>query len=264
MSSRLRILSLGWGVQTWALAAMIANGDIEPVDYMVFADTTHERFNTYEFLRQWTPWLEERGQSVVIVKGDRTNVIEHWKSETVGVMIPAFTFSLTGSKGQLRRQCTRYWKILPIRRFIREEMERRGIKRSPGVVQSVQGISQDEWMRMRDSDVAYIENVYPLVDLRMTRDDCKAYLESKGLPTPPKSSCVFCPYHNKAAWEDMKKRGGPDWKHALKADESVRNKRNNFELFIHPARKPLMDALDDHGQMELWPDATCDGGHCFV
>lgn len=189
--SELRVLSLGWGVQTWALAVMAAEGDIEPVDYMVFADTTHERSSTYEFLNEWTPWLEERGQNVVTVKGDRTNVIEWWNKPNSGVMIPAFTYSLTGSKGQLRRQCTRYWKIIPIRRFIREELKRRGIPRKPGVVQSLQGISQDEWTRMRDSDVKYIENVYPLVERRMTRDDCKALVLSRGLPVPPKSSCVF-------------------------------------------------------------------------
>ena len=36
---KIRILSMGWGVQTWALAAMVALGDLPPVDYVVHADT---------------------------------------------------------------------------------------------------------------------------------------------------------------------------------------------------------------------------------
>lgn len=62
----------------------------------------------------------------------------------------------------------------------------------------------------------------------------------------------------------MKQAGGYDWKYAKQVDGLVRNKRDNFELFIHPARKPLEEALDDHGQMQFDLDAACDGGHCFV
>jgi hypothetical protein len=58
------------------------------------------------------------------------------------------------------------------------------------------GISVDEFHRMRDSGSARIENVYPLVDERLTRNDCRAILERVGLATPPKSSCWFCPYRS--------------------------------------------------------------------
>ena len=38
----LKILSLGWGVQSWTLAAMAALGEIPKPDFAVHSDTTHE------------------------------------------------------------------------------------------------------------------------------------------------------------------------------------------------------------------------------
>ena len=54
-----------------------------------------------------------------------------------------------------------------------------------------QGISLEEWQLMRDSDVRYIRNVYPLVEQRMTRRDCITWLLARGLDVPPKSACTF-------------------------------------------------------------------------
>ena len=67
----MRVISLGWGIQSWALAAMSALGKLPPVDAAIHADTTYERAETYEFAARWTPWLEERGVPVVTVNGGR-------------------------------------------------------------------------------------------------------------------------------------------------------------------------------------------------
>ncbi len=66
----MKIISLGWGVQSFTLAAMVALGELEPVDAAVHADTTHESILTYQFAERWTPWLVERGVKVVKVVGD--------------------------------------------------------------------------------------------------------------------------------------------------------------------------------------------------
>jgi 3'-phosphoadenosine 5'-phosphosulfate sulfotransferase (PAPS reductase)/FAD synthetase len=98
---RLRVLSLGWGVQSWTLAAMMALDAIPRADYLIHADTTWEREATYDFARKWTPWLGEHGLEVVTVQSDRTKVLETWTS--TGVMIPAFTLSRDDAKnGQPR------------------------------------------------------------------------------------------------------------------------------------------------------------------
>ena len=131
MSEPLRIISLGWGVQSWTLAAMAALGEIPPVDYAIHADTTHEHAGTYTHARQWTPWLEQHGVAVVTVRGSRTDVIHRWESRTAGVMVPVFTLTASGKKGQLGRQCTNVWKIQPIRRAVSEILKAAGLPK-PG------------------------------------------------------------------------------------------------------------------------------------
>lgn len=175
--------------------------------------------------------------------------------------------------GQLRRQCTGRWKIDPIRRTLRDELRQRGVK-SPkaGAVEMWMGISLDEWDRARSADVAYIANRYPLLERKMRRQDCVTWLLDHALPVPPKSACTFCPYHNRRAWAEMKRAGGPDWEQAVKVDQAIREKRPPFGLFLHRDRIPLVEAVripEDHGysQGDLFGDEDDDGcatGVCFV
>lgn len=265
------VLSLGWGVQSFTLAAMMALEAIPRADFLIHADTTHERKGTYEFVERWAPWLGEHGLTVVTVQGKRTDAVTEW-ANSVSVMIPAFTTDReSGSHGQTRRQCTHDWKIRPIRQFIRAELERRGISLAPGVVESWQGISLDEFQRMRTSDVDYITNVYPLVDRRITRATCTAWLQEHGLEVPPKSACTFCPFRSIASWKQLKSDGGADWKEAQLVDAAIRDKRPKCELFVHPHRKPLAEAIripEDEGsrqlELALELEKPCDSGYCYV
>ena len=259
----LKIVSLGWGVQSWTLAAMSALGEIPKIDYAIHADTTHEAAHTYAHAEKWTPWLEDHGIRVVTVRSDSTAIDEVGGTQR-GVIIPAFSKSLEKSDfGVLRRQCTSRWKIDPIRKFVRTLVP----KPRPGIVESWLGISLDEWTRMRDSDVKYIKNVYPLVDRRINRADCVLWLQQHGLDVPSKSACVFCPYHNLTQWQSMKKENGSDWQRALDADDAIRNKRPGYEVFVHRLAKPLEEAVkipEDYGASQLEMDMVCDSGVCFV
>lgn len=210
----LTVLSLGWGVQSWTLAAMSALGELPPLDVAISADTTWEQSATYQFARQWTSWLEAHDVPVVTVN----NAPQAARVVTNKIDIPAFTINYEKqSDGQLRRQCTGRWKIDPIRRFIRAVQ--RGVAAKDLATRFVLawnyrvplfdylricgriapferveqwlGISLDEVERARDSDVNYIVNTYPLLDKLMTRQACITWLERHGLPIPPKSSCVF-------------------------------------------------------------------------
>jgi len=268
MTKPLRALSLGWGVQSWTLAAMAALGEIEPIDVAVHADTMHEASATYAHAKKWTPWLEERGVKVVTVFPKTSNVVvENWNGS---VLIPAYTVDNAGKRGQVRRQCTNHWKIQPIRRYLRTLLAK---KPKPGDLQLVMGISFDEALRMKDSDVQYATHDYPLVDKRIRRKDCIQWLEQHDLDVPPKSSCVFCPYRNRLSWQELKRKGGWDWDHAIEADTAIRHKREKaarLELFVHPFRRPLAEAVsipEDVGARQLMlgeDDPTCDSGFCFT
>ena len=106
---KLTYLSLGWGVQSWTIAAMVALGDLPPIDLAIHSDTGHEAAGTYTHAEKWTPWLTEHGIRVVTVTPENNDVIrEDWgkKSGSPSIQIPAFTLTYSnGAAGQIGRQC---------------------------------------------------------------------------------------------------------------------------------------------------------------
>lgn len=248
--NKLKVLSLGWGVQSFTLAAMSALGEIEKIDIAIHSDTTHERSATYSFAKKYTPWLAERGVEVVTVS-DRKQVE---KVDTNKTDIPAFTINLRGGKGMLRRQCTHRWKIVPMRRYLQK------VRNGKPIEQWI-GISTDEALRMRESDVKYITHRWPLIEKEMNRTDCKEWLKRHDLEIPPRSACVFCPYHDMKEWHDLKDYPA-DFQKAVAIDRTLRDRRPPFELFVHPACKPLenidLRTETEKGQLSLW-DEECAG-----
>lgn len=269
--AKVKAISLGWGVQSWTLAAMSTLGEVDPVDYVINSDTTWERKSTYEFAAKWGKWLTDRGVNLITVSNpERAAQV----NDSGGVFIPAFTISQADDvHGQLRRQCTHDWKIIPIRRFLSDELKRLGIAKTPNTIDLWLGITTDEWQRAKDSDVKYITHRYPLLDKKMSRGDCLNWLQAHGLPSPGKSSCTFCPYHSNVMWAELKRNNGPDWAQAVAVDKAIRDKRPPYPLFIHSARVPLSEAVvipEDHGATQLQllnfddQDTQCDSGYCFL
>lgn len=250
----MKTLNIGWGIQSFTLAAMVALGELEPIDAAIHADTTHERESTYSFAAKYTPWLEARGVRVVTVRDAPSGPIDTWG----GVFIPVFTDTPGKSGGMLNRQCTGRWKIQPIRKWLQAN-------RNGEPVEQWLGITTDEAERMKPSDVKYITHRWPLIEKRMSRNACIAWLTGHGLDIPDKSACVFCPFHNRSAWWAMKAEGGADWQKAVSVDEAIRKARPPFDLFVHSSRIPLTDirSPQDNGQMELWEQNEC-SGTCFV
>lgn len=250
----MRILSLGWGTQSVTLAAMSVLGEIEPIDFAIHADTTHERTATYAFAKRWTPWLEERGMRVVTVQPKQARVLDLSITKIMSIPIPAFTLS-GNSHGQVQRQCTGDWKIAPIRRYIQS------VRMGQPVEQWI-GISLDEFQRMKPSDVKYITNRWPLVEKRMTRYDCQLWLERHGLEIPTRSACVFCPFHSRAEWRDIRDNAPDDWAKAVEVDSAIRKARPPYDLFVNVQRRPLAECdlsnQVDAGQLSLWEN-ECQG-----
>jgi hypothetical protein len=247
----MKILSLGWGVQSFTIAAMVALGDLEPIDAAIHADTLHETRPTYEFAKHWTYWLMEHGVKVITVKNPTGGFFE--LSNRIGqTHIPAFTLNDHGDTGQLKRSCTHRWKIVPIRRWLQENRHGQSIEQWIG-------ISTDEFVRMKPSNVKYITNRWPLTEKKMSRKDCEKYLLDHGLEIPNKSACIFCPFHNTAEWQKIKATPN-DWKDAIAVDNKLRKLRPPYDLFVHPSRKPLekvdLRTEEDKGQLSLW-DEEC-------
>ncbi len=187
MSIQLRVLSLGAGVQSTTLALMAAHGEVPMPDCAIFADTQAEPAKVYEHLR----WLMSPNVLPfpvhIVSAGSLTKRIEDKRKFN-----PVPFFSGTG---KMRRQCTKEFKLYPIRRACAELLGRKnGMGLAPGTVRMMVGISLDEAWRAKQPNVRWIENEHPLLDRRVTRVGCRLWLANHGYPQPSRSACVYCPY----------------------------------------------------------------------
>ena len=273
------ILHLGAGVQSSTLAEMIVEGDLEPVTAAVFCDTGNEPPWVYVQVRR----LQERLASVNIPLMVLTNgsIVEDAYATTAEkrfASMPLYVLKPDGSKGVLRRQCTREYKIEPGEGWIKNwladnghatrytnKLGHKGVRVSTRAqVESWFGFSLDEYQRMSAPRVKWIKKRYPLIEKRMTRKDCFRYLESKGLPIPGKSSCMVCPYHSDEFWALLKNEHPDlfeevckfdDW---LRTDEAMAGFTRALEggAYVHKSCQPLrsidFDALEEQ-RAEMQP-----------
>jgi hypothetical protein len=178
------VISYGGGIQSTALV-VLAMCERWPIDEIVHVDLVDaESPATREYVVRFREWLQrEYRRDITVIERD-----------LYGDMLarPEFTPVPWHGKRErfmLSRQCTRQYKVQPLQRYLYD--------RYPGGrVGLMLGISVDEYHRMRDSSAARIEHVYPLVDRRLTRWQCREVIERAGLAVPWKSSCWFCPYRS--------------------------------------------------------------------
>ena len=138
------------------------------------------------------------------------------------------------------------------------------------------GISLDEFTRMNQSTVKFIINRYPLIEQRITRNDCIDYLQAHGLPVPVKSACIGCPYRAASEWIEMRDQSPDEFEDALQFDESVRITTRlqrvdykNDMTFIYKKAEPLETADLEHDaaherQGKQLPLMICESGYCMT
>ena len=251
------VQSYGAGVQSRALLHMALEGRFPLPDRVVFADTQAEPEAVYAAAREDKEHAERAGVPFDIVTAGDLSATDKWG----GVTIPAHTYNpTTGTKGMLRRQCTGTFKVKPIRRHLRKL----GYKS----VTMWLGITTDETIRVKPSNVKWCQNAYPLIDAGVSRDDCSEFLAARGIAAV-KSACVFCPYRSAYGW--AKVRANPrDWQKAVEYDRDVRDKRpDGGDVYVHPDRVPLEQAsIPDLSTMTSLFDEDGFGneceGHCGV
>ena len=255
----LHVLSLGAGVQSSCLALMAKHGEIDlPIDACIFADTGGEPASVYsylDFLEKELPFPVHK----VMHKEGLTKAIEDATNGTANRLSNPPFYTLTdGEVGLLGRRCTSDFKINPIKRKIRDLLGYKKGQRIPdGSCVQLIGISLDEIQRMKASQDNWVENIYPLVDLRMRRGDCLEWMKRNGYPEPPRSACVYCPYHSDHEWRTVK-QDQAGWVEAVRIDKLIRNGTAGTisKLFLHSSGTPL-DEVDlstdvDRGQMTLF------------
>lgn len=260
----LRVISLGAGVQSTTMALMAAHGEIGPMpDCAIFADTGDEPAEVYDHL-QWLMSPNVLPFRVHVVTVGKLS--EAFMSGNEQARIPCFV----GAGGLSKRQCTRNFKIRPIRRKVRDLLGvgPRGRVLAGSVEQWI-GISTDEIIRKKPSGVGFIENRHPLIERLMSRQGCLDWLRNNGYPVPPKSSCEYCGFQGNAGWRRQRSR--PDaWGRVVALDEWLRLpaqvERFHGELYLHSSCVPLSEAQIDDPDLPLFGGLyghECEG-HCGV
>lgn len=267
----LRILNLGAGTQSTAVALMHLDGTLPPIDAAVFADTQWEPQEVYTHLARLRGTFEDAGVPLVEVTGGDIRADALDPSHRFASM-PTFVKGET-SQGMGRRQCTSEYKIKPVRRAILGMVSQalgkpcetwRNVPKNV-YVEQVFGISLDEAQRMRSPHDRWSINYYPLVELGLRRQETIAYLESNGW-FAPRSACIGCPFHSNTEWLRLKTEHPDEWQNAVDFDRELRLSKQRRdpkfrgEEFLHRSMLPLAEvplmSQEDAGQGSLF------GGEC--
>lgn len=260
----LHVLSLGAGVQSSTMALMAAEGLISPMpDIAVFADTQAEPKSVYKYLN----WLEKALPYPVVrvTNGSLTKSVIKMKVTKDGrkfskTTLPAFTLNVDGSQGKINhRSCTVDFKIKPILKYIRKWAKIKRGQKNPTVTQWI-GISWDEIQRMKYSRDKWLQNRWPLLELKATRQYCLEWMNERGYPRPPRSSCIYCPFHNNSEWKRLKTEEPEEFQEAVRFEKAFQNAKHNTDAFksvpfLHKSLVPLdevdLDTDIDRGQQIL-------------
>ena len=267
----LRVLSLGAGVQSSTMALMAAHDEIGPMpDCAIFADTGWEPKEVYTHL----DWLEKQlpfptyRVSAGNIRDDHIAGLN-----TTGhrfASMPMFTAN--GSMG--RRQCTREYKIAPIRRKQRELL---GLKPRQRIAKRIAedaevevwlGISIDEASRIKPSPEKWQRNHWPLIHLDMSREDCLDWFKEKYPHRKlTRSACIGCPFKNAEEWRTLKHTDPESWEDAVDFDKTIRKNGTKFrgmreQQYLHRSCMPLdevdFDTKVSNGQLNFFVN-ECEG-----
>ena len=188
----LTIVNLGLGVNSTAILALIKLGRLtleNPI--VVFADVGAEKPQTYEYL-EYLKEITPLPINIVRATEKDGNLFEYCKKNKI---LPQ----------RYMRWCTDRWKRKPLEKFRKEQLK------ETDNWKVVIGIAYDE--KHRASRWANDKHsLFPLIDLKMTREDCIKVIKEVGWKVPVKSGCWFCPFAPLDEFVELKKTNLPLYK----------------------------------------------------
>lgn len=277
MTPQLRIFSSGGGKQSIAALVLSAQGAIDfPIHVFCNVGVDSENPETLRYVEEYAkPYAEDHNiafHEIIKKKGRKPakGIADTRPQETVysramadnrTIGIPVF---MPGSGAPGRRNCTVDFKIMQVNRVARELGATDTNPAQIGI-----GISLDEFQRMssNDPDRLYVQKVYPLIDLRLTRGDCESIIRRAGLPVPPKSSCYFCPFHSMATWYELKNEQPELFDKAVEMERRMNEKRAKlglYQVWLTRKLRPLDQVVGDQSSMFDDIDDACESGFCMT
>lgn len=294
------ILSDGIGTQSWTIKELAKAGLIVPMlDEAVFADTQDERLRAYLYLaerRGEFPFpISQISKGSLSEGAARVRVSKKTGKPYVRHQLPVYVVRKNGKHGMMQRHCTVDFKIEVVRRHIRiglgagvlsawRKKHKEALKvfneskktkqpcpwnewrelQDDALVSLWIGISCDEIDRAKDSVVPWIVNRFPLIELGFTREMCLAWLQERGIPEPPDSSCLYCPYHNDDKWIAMKRDAPEEFERAAQFEERYQESfkqcpRLDGVPYLHASRVPLREVVLVPGKASGAAQTPCKG-----
>jgi len=277
-------LSLGVGVQSSTLLMMAEEGLVTPKPAAaIFSDTTAEPDSVY----RWVNYLRSLKWSFplhVVSKGDLSeDNLKKFKSRKSGkqyvrTIIPTYIRNPDGSRGVLGRRCTGDYKIRMVEQALRQKVLRRrlpsNIDPTMPLVISWIGISTDEADRMKPAKLPWVINRWPLIELGMSREDCKAWVRQSrfypamlkaGFTEPPRSACKQCPYHSDVEWIRMRDEEPEAFQFAVEWERRYTKVLTEWDEstrgtpFLHNSLVPLDQVIFDPNKGRNHFSNECEG-----
>lgn len=239
----LKVFSFGGGQQSTAALVLAAQSRIDFKTFLfcnVGDDSEHP--DTLKYVHEIAmPYAKSHGIDLIELQKIRQDGsvdtiyqrLTRPNSRSIGIPVRMSN----GAPGN--RTCTTDFKIEVVDKWLRERLiatydglryankqKQREAALKRGAVVAL-GISLDEWHRMRtDSGVTWKQLAYPLIDLRLDRQDCRNIIEGAGLPIPPKSACYFCPLHRFSTWQEMRHKQPALFQKACELEEMINRRRD--------------------------------------
>lgn len=239
------VLSYGGGLNSTALLVYIIENKM-PIDLVLFADTGDENHYTYDTVSFYKKYAFEHGIKFEIVKHEPA------------ISLYDYCYSKKITPSRFTRNCTKNFKITPMRKYIKQHYGK------DVLVTLYIGIDYSESHRIRNSDVKYITNVYPLIDAKIGRQSCITLLQQYNLPVPQKSGCWYCPFKKRREWDDMLEQKPEIFDKAIRLEQNSKYYPDASALLSHMPLIKIKNRMKD--QTKLYDfEQTCDvSGSCFL
>lgn len=270
----IKVISYGGGVQSTALLVLAVQGKI---DYKTFlfcnVGDDSEKPETIDYVHSIAmPYAKDNGIELIelqktlrsgekdtlygrLLRGNTPDIPVHFGKSALG-------------PGMAQRSCTNHFKI----RVVDKWLKAKGAKQEGALVGL--GISMDEFQRvkpnMNPETIDWKEHAFPLIDMRLDRQDCMNIISKVGLHVPPKSSCWFCPFNRIQYWQEMRNKQPDLFQKGVDLEKVLNEKRDSQgknRVWLTRRIMPLTQAtthLKQHSLFEEDVDDICESGYCFM
>jgi len=217
-----KYLSYGGGVNSEALRLLLIDQDIN--FEAVYVDHGCDWPETREFVKTIP--------DLTILRPDVEGFSDLYEYCLHYRMVPSY----------MCRWCTDKFKVRPLYKYFKQ----------PCICYV--GFAIDEAHRCKESRRSDIQNIFPLVTAKMTREECKQFIRDHKLSVPQKSGCWICPFQRKDQWRLLARIHPGLYKKAkiLEQKNMVKRQKNGKMPLTLSASKKRLEVITLEGQMELF------------